>query len=142
MFTARQVEESERELPGATLRQTSAEPRDDTGPGVDAGAVIGIDHAGRIVLMDARAERMFGDERDEVLGQPLEILLAGRSRHRRDGHRGGYFPDLLVQPVGMSVDLYGRRRNGREFAVEGTLGPVATKNGVVLTSIIRDRVGA
>jgi PAS domain S-box-containing protein len=84
-------------------------------------AILSINKEGRILLANARTAELFGYERDELLGQPIEILLpeAYRNSHVKD--RSDYFKNPRVRPMGMGLDLAGRRKNGTEFPVEISL---------------------
>ncbi|MEW6272899.1 MAG: ATP-binding protein [Thermodesulfobacteriota bacterium] len=101
-------------------------------------AIVGVDRDGRIVLVNSQTERMFGYERRELLGQPIEILLPERLRTAHRAHRSDYYGDPRTRPMGAGLDLWGRRKNGSEFPAEISLSPLETDQGVLVTSIIRD----
>src|SRR4029453_14699886 len=92
---------------------------------------------GRITLVNAAAERMFDYPRAELLGQSLEILLPERIRQGHVGQRAGYFAEPRVRPMGIGLDLAGRRRDGTEFPVEISLSHVvsAEAGGVAIAFI-------
>jgi PAS domain S-box-containing protein len=100
--------------------------------------IILIDAAGRITLVNAAAERMFEYPRAELLGQPLEILLPERIRGDHVTHRAGYFAEPRVRPMGIGLDLSGRRRGGIEFPVEISLSHVVSAEGGVAIAFITD----
>jgi two-component system cell cycle sensor histidine kinase/response regulator CckA len=102
----------------------------------DAMVVVGTD--GRIVLVNSQTERLFGYERAELLGQPVEVLVPERfwAEHRR--HRGKYMEHTQVWPMGIGLELYGLRKDGTEFPVEIGLSPQQTEDGVLVSSTIRD----
>src|SRR5947199_5335897 len=83
--------------------------------------IIAIDRGGRIVLANRRAEEMFGYTRDELLGARIEILLPESRRVAHSQVRDAYFAKPHVRPMGIGMELSGRRRNGLEFAVEVSL---------------------
>ena len=91
--------------------------------------IVLIDATGRITLVNAAAERMFDYPRAELLGQSLEILLPERIRQGHVGHRAGYFAEPRVRPMGIGLDLSGRRRDGTEFPVEISLSHVVSAEG-------------
>jgi len=100
--------------------------------------IILIDGTGRITLVNAAAERMFDYPRTELLGHPLEILLPERVRGGHVVHRAGYFAEPRVRPMGIGLDLSGRRRDGTEFPVEISLSHVVSNNGGVAIAFITD----
>jgi PAS domain S-box-containing protein len=101
-------------------------------------AMIIINAAGQIVLVNSQTETLFGYRRDELLGQPIEILIPERFRDRHPGHRAGYFADPHVRPMGELLDLYGLRRDGTEVPVAISLSPWQTQDGLLVISSIRD----
>lgn len=102
--------------------------------------LVVIDHAGEIVLVNRRTEEMFGYAREELSGQPVEILMppAYAKRHVRD--RAGYFARPRTRTMGRGVDLWGQRRDGTQFPVEISLAPLETEHGWFAGAIIRDLV--
>ena len=101
-------------------------------------AVISIDHAGRIVLANRRAEEMFGYSREELLGARIEILLpeSKRSAHVRDRDR--YFESPHARPMGIGMDLAGRRKDGTDFPVEVSLSYVELDEGTFAIAFVSD----
>jgi PAS domain S-box-containing protein len=100
--------------------------------------IVLIDSAGRIVLVNAAAEKMFDYARADLLGQPLEVLLPERARGAHLNHRAGYFAGPRVRPMGIGLDLAGRRRDGSEFPVEISLSHVVSAEGGVAIAFITD----
>lgn len=100
-------------------------------------AMVMIDPAGIIVLVNAQTERMFAYERDALIGQAVEILVPDRFRQHHQAFRHGYFGDPQPRPMGIGRDLAGCRSDGSEFPIEIGLNPIATESGtMVLASII------
>jgi two-component system, sensor histidine kinase PdtaS len=100
--------------------------------------IVIVDRTGCIILMNGQGEQMFGYRREELLGQPVELLLPDRFRAAHFGHRSKYQARSQTRPMGAGLDLYARRKDGTEFPVEISLSPLETRDGPVVTSIIRD----
>jgi PAS domain S-box-containing protein len=101
------------------------------------GMVI-VDEHGRIGLVNAQAEALFGYAEAELLGQRVEILLPPAQREAHVGHRRGYFGHPRTRPMGAGLDLWGLRKDGRRFPVEISLSPMQTEDGLLVISAIRD----
>ena len=101
-------------------------------------AMIIIDEQGTMVLVNGQAMRTFGYERDEMVGQAVEILLP-KARHKAHvGHRNSYASAPMLRPMGQDLDLVGVRKDGSEFPVEISLSPIHTDSGKYVSSVIRD----
>lgn len=101
-------------------------------------AIVLVNAAGRIVLLNLQAEKMFGHPRAELLGHPVEILLPKRYRSVHVAHRNGFFAQPRTRAMGTGLELYGLRKSGEEFPVEISLCPIKTEDGVFTSSAIRD----
>lgn len=101
------------------------------------GMVI-VDEQGRIALVNAQAERLFGYGREEIVGQPVEMLLPDRYRlvHRRQ--RNGFAQEPHARPMGSRPDLAARRKDGSEFLSEISLSPIESEDGMLIACAIRD----
>jgi PAS domain S-box-containing protein len=101
--------------------------------------IIIVDKAGRIVLANHQAERLFGYDRGELRGKSLETLLPQRFRRSHAGHRAQYDSQPHRRALGAApVDLYGQRKDGVEFPVDISLSPLETQDGTLTVSSIRD----
>jgi len=100
-------------------------------------AMVMVDHEGRIALVNAQTEKLFGYARDELIGQRIEMLVPQRHREHHPGQRTQYFGAPSTRSMGIGRDLYGLTRDGREIPVEIGLNPLKTEAGTfVLASII------
>ncbi|HWO72002.1 MAG TPA: ATP-binding protein [Dehalococcoidia bacterium] len=101
-------------------------------------AIVTVDRSGTIVLVNGQAEVLFGYRREEMLGRPVEMLLPERFRQAHAGHRAGYAESPRIRPMGANLELLGRRKDGSEFPVEISLGPVEVDGDLLVISAIRD----
>ncbi len=101
-------------------------------------AVVVVDQPGTIVRANSRTFQMFGYTPDELIGQKIEMLVPDRHRLRHHSHREGFAQHPTVRDMGRDLELLGRRRDGSEFAVEISLSPLETEQGLFVLSAIRD----
>jgi diguanylate cyclase (GGDEF)-like protein/PAS domain S-box-containing protein len=101
-------------------------------------AMVVVDRRGRIRLANRQAERMFGYERQALVGQPVEVLVPNSAVAGHAEHRQSYFDDPAVRPMGARMALEARCRDGREFPVEISLSPVSSDAGMLAVASIRD----
>jgi PAS domain S-box-containing protein len=101
-------------------------------------AVAAVNQQGFIIQVNSQTESLFGYSRDELMGQKIEILVPEGQRTRHELHREQFHQQPKIRRMGSGLDLYGRRRDGSEFPVEISLSPVASADGVVVLSAIRD----
>ena len=101
-------------------------------------AMVLVDGQGRIAVVNAQMEKMFGYRREELLGEPFERLMPERFRKGYIEHRSHYNAAPRACPIGAGLELFGRHRNGHEFPIEITLAPLETDKGVLISSVIHD----
>lgn len=100
-------------------------------------AMVMVDARGIIVLVNAESERVFGYQRGDLVGRPVELLVPQRFSGQHAGYRDGFFANPTPRPMGSGRDLYARRADGSEFPVEIGLNPIETEGGqMVLASIV------
>ena len=101
-------------------------------------AIVIMDRNGQILLVNSQTERLFGYSRAELLAQKIELLLPPRYRDKHPAHRDQFFSNARARPMGVGLELYGRRKDGSEFPVEISLSPLETEDGTLASSAIRD----
>ncbi|MBF8261950.1 MAG: PAS domain S-box [candidate division NC10 bacterium] len=93
---------------------------------------------GEIVLINSQAEQLFGYSREELLGQPVELLVPERFRSQHREHRVRYFEAPRLRGMGAGLTLYGLRKDGTELPVDISLGPCEIEGEILVLSAIRD----
>ena len=100
--------------------------------------IVAVDDDGRIVVANDRVEALFGYDRAELLGQPVELLLPTALRAGHEAHRQRYEAEPHTRPMGEGLQLVGRHRDGSQLPVEISLSPVTTDEGRLVVAVIRD----
>jgi diguanylate cyclase (GGDEF)-like protein/PAS domain S-box-containing protein len=101
-------------------------------------AIVMVNPAGIIVLVNSQTEKIFGYERDELIGQPLEVLVPEHLRNRHLEYRKGFLADHQTRMMGTGRDLVGRRKDGSEVFLEIGLNRIETDEGTLILSAIVD----
>jgi diguanylate cyclase (GGDEF)-like protein/PAS domain S-box-containing protein len=101
-------------------------------------AMVIVDWHGHIQLVNAQTERLFGYRRDVLAGQGISELIPERFRANHRDHVRGYMHDAHPRAMGGGLELLGRRKDGTEFPVEISLGPLETEQGLLISGAIRD----
>lgn len=101
-------------------------------------AILGVDERGKIVLANSQVEKLFGYAPQELLGQPIEILVPERFHCEHAVDRAKYTQHPRLRPMGKGMQLAARRKDGSEFPAEISLSPMQTERGTVVSCIVRD----
>lgn len=100
--------------------------------------LVAVNQDGRIVVVNAQAEKTFGYKREELLGQPMDILVVKRLREKCFAYRSKFFKGPERPPAGATLELFGLRKDGSEFPVEINLSMLETEEGLWGSAAIRD----
>ena len=101
-------------------------------------AMVIVDEKHRIALINAQAEDLFGYRREELLDQPIEMLVPEQNREKYLAQLTAFMINPWVAPTGRMIDLHGVRKDGTEFPIEVSLGPLRTEAGILVSNGIRD----
>lgn len=100
--------------------------------------ILLVDPGGRIRDLNPKAEELFGWEREELVGEPVEVLVPEGVRGAHVRHRERYHDDPRPRPMGIGMELRGRRRDGTDFPVEISLSPVRQDGRTFVIATVRD----
>ena len=101
-------------------------------------AILATNPKGEITEANSQVENIFGYSRSELIGQPVENLIPERFRNTHPAHRKEYTDKPRTRPMGIGLELQGRRKDGSEFPVDIMLSAVETGSGRMILSVIRD----
>src|SRR5579862_123152 len=97
-------------------------------------AMVVVDREGRIVLVNTQTEKTFGYNARELAGQPVEILVPESLRHEHMHHRAAFSAAPRTRPMGVGLELSGRRKDGTTFPVEISLSPLEEGGDLLVTA--------
>jgi protein-histidine pros-kinase len=101
-------------------------------------AIIGVGADGRIELASEQTEKLFGYDREELMGQRLELLVPDRFREDHAGNRADYFANPKARPMGAGLELFARRKDGSEFPCEISLSSIQSDGRAMAIAAVRD----
>jgi PAS domain S-box-containing protein len=101
-------------------------------------AMVVVNQAGGIVLLNLQAEKQFGYQRDELVGQPVTNIIPEGFAERLIADDLRSAADALAQQIGTGIELVGRRKDGTEFPIEIMLSPLDSAEGILVTAAIRN----
>ena len=101
-------------------------------------AMVIVNEDGKIEMVNKQTETIFGYDRTELIGQPLEILMPERFHHAHGHHRMAYTAHPISRPMSSGLNLYGRRKDGTEFSIDISLSPFKSESGTLVSAAIRD----
>lgn len=103
--------------------------------------MVVVDDAHEILFVNAQTESLFGYERQELVGQSVDVLVPKRYREQHAEHRAEYARELKPRPMGAGMELYGLRKNGTQFPIDISLSPVNDGGANLVSALIRDVTG-
>ena len=103
-----------------------------------AQAILAVNVEGRLVLANPMVEKMFGYSQNELIGQPLELLLPKDSQRRHQDHQKAFFANPQKRTMGLGLDLQGQRKDGSQFPIEVSLNHIDTSEGRLGVAFVSD----
>ncbi len=100
--------------------------------------IVIVDMRGAIAIVNRQTELIFGYPREELIGQSVEVLVPDDLRAVHVAHRHSFEAEPRTRPMGVGLELFGRRKDGSSFPVEISLSPLDTESETLVVSIIRD----
>jgi two-component system, LuxR family, sensor kinase FixL len=100
--------------------------------------IILVDEQGRITLVNAQTEKLFGYSRPELIGEPVDLLVPERWRAGHTSHRDRFGKVAGARMMGARGELFGRRKDGTEFPIEIGLSPIQGQDGKQVLAVVVD----
>src|SRR5262245_48771370 len=100
--------------------------------------IVVVDQDGRILLVNSALVSMFGYAREELVGQPLELLLPESLRDQHTAHRAAFGALPHTRPMGYGLEVVGLRKDGGTFAIEASLGHLHLDGQVAVVAFVAD----
>lgn len=100
--------------------------------------ILVVNERGEIVRINPSAEKLFGYEKDELLGKKVETLIPRKSVKRHEMHREKYNTNPHARAMGKDIELFGLKKDGKEFPVEISLSPYSNAEGNFVIAFIVD----
>lgn len=101
-------------------------------------ALVIVKSDGSIKLVNSQCEIIFGYQHDELIGQPIEVLIPDRFKKNHPNERAQFFASPKARPMGSDLELFARRKDASEFPVEISLSPMKTHEELLISATIRD----
>lgn len=101
-------------------------------------AMVLVNAEGKISLVNSQTEKVFGYTREELIDQPVELLLPDRFKSNHPNFRDSFFHTPKARAMGAGRDLFARRKDLTEFQVEIGLNPIETREGMMVLAAIID----
>lgn len=101
-------------------------------------AMLLVDEAGRIEMMNQKAQQVFGYSPDALVGRKVEQLMPKSARRVHHAHRATYMEAPEARPMSGGRELLARRKDGQEFPAEINLSPLQTATGTLVCAVVRD----
>ncbi len=101
-------------------------------------AIVVTNNEGKIVLLNKQTEKIFGYSQEELLGEPIEMLMPERLREKHKIYRGKYYTKPEARPMGIRMKILGRRKDGSEIPLDISLSPWRNRDKFLVTAAIRD----
>ncbi len=100
--------------------------------------ILVVNEKAEIIRINPSAEKLFGYEKGELVGKPIETLVPQRVAHKHVAHRDKYHQNPHPRSMGLGVELYGLKKSGAELPVEISLSPYSTQEGKFTIAFIVD----